>query len=120
MRRPERFAESLREHIIEIVGYELEDPRVESVTVTDVIVSDNLRDARVFVTVEGSEQDIKKAMSALQHAAAYVRQQIALNLNLNHAPHLHFARDTVEENAARVDEILENLEIKKDENSSEF
>ena len=120
MRRPERFAESLREQIIEIVGYELEDPRGESVTVTDVIVSDNLRDARVFVTVEGSEQDIKKAMSALQHAAAYVRQQIALNLNLNHAPHLHFARDTVEENAARVDEILENLEIKKDENSSEF
>jgi ribosome-binding factor A len=117
MRRPERFAESLREEIIEIVGYELEDPRVQSVTVTDVVVSDNLRDARVFVTVEGSEEDIKKAMNALQHAATYVRQQVALNLNLNHAPQLHFARDTVEENAARVDEILSEIEIKEDEDS---
>lgn len=120
MRRPERFAESLREEIIEIVGYELEDPRVQSVTVTDVIVSDNMRDARVFVTVEGSEHDIKSAMSALLHASTYVRQQVALNLNLNHAPHLHFVRDTVEANAARVDEILGTLEIKKDDNSSEF
>ncbi|CAN5634225.1 hypothetical protein BH20ACI4_BH20ACI4_02810 [soil metagenome] len=117
MRRPEKFAESLREEIIEIVGYELEDPRVQSVTVTDVVVSDNLRDARIFVTVEGSEVEIKKAMSALQHAATYVRQQVALNLNLNHAPHLHFTRDIVEENAARVDQILENLEIKEDEDN---
>ena len=119
MRRPERFAESLREEIIEIVGYELEDPRLQSVTVTDVVVSDNLRDARVFVTVEGSEKDVKDAMSALQHAATYVRQQIALNLNLNHAPHLHFARDTVEENAARVEELLSELEIREDEESEE-
>lgn len=86
-------------------------------TVTDVIVSDNLRDARVFVTVEGSEQEIKNAMSALQRAATYVRQQVALNLNLSHAPHLHFARDTVEENAARVEKILSEIEIKEDEES---
>lgn len=119
MRRPERLAETLREEIIEIVGYELEDPRVLTVTVTDVVVSDNLRDAKVFVLVEGSEDEIKEAIIALQHAAAYVRQQIAFNLNLNHAPRLHFARDTVEEKAARVENILEKLEINKEENSWE-
>ncbi|HSK74246.1 MAG TPA: 30S ribosome-binding factor RbfA [Pyrinomonadaceae bacterium] len=117
MRRPERLAETLREEIIEIVGYELEDPRIQSVTVTDVVVSDNLRDAKVFVLVEGDEGEIKDAITALQHAATYVRQQVALNLNLNHAPRLHFARDTVEEKAARVENILEKLEINKEENS---
>lgn len=117
MRRPERLAETLREEIIEIVGFELEDPRVQSVTVTDVQVSDNLRDAKVFVMVEGDEAEIKGALSALQHAASYIRQQIALNLNLNHAPRLHFARDTVEEKAARIEELLEGLEIEKEENS---
>lgn len=117
MRRPERLAETLREEIIEIVGYELEDPRIQSVTVTDVVVSDNLRDAKVFVLVEGDEGEIKDAITALQHAATYVRQQVALNLNLNHAPRLHFARDTVEEKAARVENILEKLEINKDEES---
>ncbi len=117
MRRPERLAETLREEIIEIVGFELEDPRVHSVTVTDVKVADNLRDAKVFVTVQGDEAEIKAALNALHHASAYIRQQIAFNLNLNHAPRIHFARDTVEEKATRVEELLQGLEIREDEES---
>lgn len=109
MRRPERLAQSLREEITEIVGYELEDPKLQAVTVTDVIVSENLRDAKVFVIVEGDENEKKNTLRALQHAATYVRQQVALNLDLNHAPHLNFVRDTVEENAVRVDALLSDL-----------
>ena len=120
MRRPERLAEALREEITEVVGFELEDPMLQSVTVTDVIVSDNMRDAKVYVLVDGSENLIKEAMKRLQHAATFVRQQVALNLNLHHAPHLHFVRDTAEENATRVGTILEDLTekgefIEKDE-----
>lgn len=109
MRRPERLAEVLREEITEIVGYELDDPRLLSVTVTDVRVSDNLRDAKVFVTVQGSEGEIKEAFKGLQHAATFIRQQVALNLDLRHAPILNFVRDTVEENASRVEELLSSL-----------
>ena len=122
MRRPERLAEVLREEIMEIVGYELEDPRVLSATVTDVVIAENLRDAKVFVLVEGSEPEIKEAMKALQHAATFVKQQVALNLNLHHAPHLHFVRDTVEENAARIERLLGEVKqgenLKKDEVAS--
>jgi ribosome-binding factor A len=106
MRRPERLAETLREEIMEIVGYELDDPRLLSVTVTDVIVSANLRDAKVFVLVEGDEGEIREALKALQHAAPFVKQQVALNLNVRYAPHLHFVRDTVEERANRIEELL--------------
>jgi ribosome-binding factor A len=106
MRRPERLAEVLREEIMEIVGYELDDPRVLSVTVTDVIVAPNLRDAKVFVLVEGDEGEIKEALKALQHAAPFVKQQVALNLNVRYAPHLHFVRDTVEERANRIEQLL--------------
>lgn len=111
-RRPERLAEALREEIAEVVGYELDDPRTESVTVTDVSVSDDLRDAKVFVIVEGSEAEKLVAMKALQHASVFVRQQVALNLSLRHVPLLHFARDTAEENAARVGELLQDLTSK--------
>jgi len=114
MRRPERLAETLREEITEIVGYELDDPRLLSVTVTDVIVSANLRDAKVFVLVEGEEGEIKEALKALQHAAPFVKQQVALNLNVRYAPHLHFVRDTVEERANRIEQLLG--EIKDGEN----
>lgn len=109
MRRPERLAESLREEISEVVGFELDDPRVEAVTVTEVKVAPDLRDAKVYVLVDGSEEEIKSALKALQNAAVFVRQQVALNLSLRHAPHLHFVRDTAEENASRVSEILQDL-----------
>ena len=110
MRRPEKVADLLREEITQIVGYELEDPRLETVTVTDVRVSDNLRDARVYVTVEGDEAEHVAALKALGHAAAYVRRQVRIALNLRHAPELHFVRDTVEEQAARVDQLLAEIE----------
>lgn len=108
-RRPERLAEALREEIAEVVGYELDDPRAEAITVTDVQVSDDLRDAKVYVIVEGTEAEKLTAMKALQHASVFVRQQVALNLSLRHVPLLHFARDTAEENAARVGELIAEM-----------
>jgi len=109
MRRPERLAEVLREEVTEIVGYELRDPRLQAVTVTDVRVSENMRDAKIYVVVQGDEKEIRDVLRALQNAATFVRQQVALNLDLRHAPHLNFIRDTVEENAARVEELIVDL-----------
>ena len=111
MRRPERLAEVLRAEVTEIVGYEMDDPRLLSVTVTDVRVSENLREAKVFVVVGGEENEIKEALKALQNAATFVRQQVALNLDLRHAPLINFVRDTVEENATRVQRLLEEIHI---------
>lgn len=110
-RRPERLAEALRESIAEVVGFELDDPRLEAVIVTDVVVAADLRDAKVYVLVNGSEQEVGDAMKALQNASVFVRQQVAMNLSLRHVPLLHFARDTAEENAARINALITNLQI---------
>ena len=67
MRRPERVADLLREEISQIVGYELEDPRLTMVTVTDVRLSENLKAARVYVTVAGNEEEHRTALIALRH-----------------------------------------------------
>ncbi len=107
MRRPEKVAELVREEIVQIVGYELEDPRVAGVVVTDVRMSENLREARVYVTVEGDDAEAAHAMRALNKAALYVRRQLASALSLRHAPQIFFVRDTVEERASRVDQLLE-------------
>jgi ribosome-binding factor A len=109
MRRPERLGESLKIEISEVVGFELNDPRLEMVTVTDVEVASDLRDAKVYVLIRGTQEEVDKALKTLRHAATYVRQQVAMNLDLRHAPHIHFVRDTAEENAARVSEILQDL-----------
>ena len=109
MRRPEKLAELIREEVIQIVAYELDDPRVASVTVTDVRVADNLRDASVYVTAEGSEAERQAAMKALTKAAPFVRRQLSMALNLRFTPEIHFVRDTVEESAARVEALLSEI-----------
>lgn len=110
MRRPERVADMLREEVSQIVGFELDDPRLTMVTVTDVRVADNLRDARVFVTVLGTEEEAIAALVALHRAAPYVRRQLGVALGLRHTPEIHFVRDTIEERGARVDELLTQIE----------
>jgi ribosome-binding factor A len=110
MRRPEQLAELIREEVSQIVGYELEDPRVAGVTVTDVRVTENLRDASVYFTATGSEEEKLAAARGLRHAAPYVRRQLSVLLNLRYTPELHFVRDTVEEAAARVEELLSKIE----------
>lgn len=110
MHRSERLADTLREEISQIVGYELEDPRLDPVTVTDVRLSDNLKAARVYVTVAGDEDEHKRALSALRHAAPYVRKQLGLSLNLPRVPEIHFVRDRVEEEGERVDKLLLDIE----------
>src|SRR5713226_4479549 len=94
MHRTERIADTMREEIAQIVGYGLEDPRLTMVTVTEVRVADDLRDASVYVTVQGDEREHDIALRALRHAAPYVRKQLGFALNLRHTPALHFVRDT--------------------------
>ncbi|HXF42986.1 MAG TPA: 30S ribosome-binding factor RbfA [Pyrinomonadaceae bacterium] len=114
LRRPERLAEALREEISEVVGYELNDPRLSSVTVTYVRVSDDLRDAKVFVLVEGDERETSSALRALQGAASFVRRQVAMNMSLRHVPMLHFALDKVEERASRIENLLDLIGNEKE------
>src|SRR3954452_8202270 len=114
MRRAERTADTLKEEIAQIVGYELEDPRVTTVTVTDVRLSSDKRAARVYVTVAGDEAEHKSALDALKHAAPYVRKQLGFSLNLPRTPELHFIRDRVEEQGERVDQLLREIEEKKE------
>jgi ribosome-binding factor A len=110
MRRPEKVAELVREEIMQIVGYELEDPRLAGVVVTDVRMSENLREARIFVMFAGAgDAETAAGMRALNRAAPYVRRQLASALSLRHAPQLFFIRDTVEEKAARVDALLQEI-----------
>jgi ribosome-binding factor A len=118
MRRPEQLAEVIREEVVQIVGYELDDPRVEGVTVTDVRVTENLRDATVYVTATGTEEEKRAAMRGLQNAAAYVRRQLSILLNLRYTPELHFVRDTVEEAATRVEELLSGIKIESQDRPS--
>jgi ribosome-binding factor A len=105
-RRPERLAEQIKEEVSLIVAGELEDPRVGSVTVTDARLSADLRNARIYVSVLGTEAEIKDSMAALRHAAGFIRHQLGSVLRMKYTPELHFAYDDSDMRAARIEELL--------------
>jgi ribosome-binding factor A len=75
--RSRENADTLKEEIAQIVGYELEDPRLTMVTdVTDVRLSSDKRAARVYVTFAGDEMSTRRRWRALKHAAPFVRKQL--------------------------------------------
>ena len=105
-RRPERLAEHIKEEVSLIIAGEVEDPRVGSVTVTDVKLSADLHHAKIYVCVIGTETEVKGSLAALRHASGFIRAQLGAVLRMRHTPELHFAYDDAELRAARIEELL--------------
>jgi ribosome-binding factor A len=105
-RRSRRVSEAVREELAEIVGFEMDDPRVGPVDVSDVQVSPDSRYARVKVVVRGGPAEQKQALAALDHARHYLRRELASRLQLRVAPELHFEIDRWSEADSRVDILL--------------
>ena len=104
--RAERVSETVREELAEIIGFELEDPRLAIVDVNDVRVAPNLRHAHVRVALTGSEREQRAALAALEHARHYLRNELARRLNLRKIPELHFEPGPGADVAERVEVLL--------------
>ena len=92
-RRAERVGDLIREEIADLLRKEIDDPRLKTgalVSITDVEVSDDLRHAKVFVTVLGSDQETKDAFAALRHAEPFLRRALGPRLQLRFLPEIHF------------------------------
>src|SRR5262245_15256892 len=105
-RRPERLAEQIKEEVSLIIAGEVEDPRVGFATVTDAKLSPDLRHVKIYVSVLGSEDEVKSSLAALRHAGGFIRHQLGAVLRMKHTPELHFVCDDVERSAARIEELL--------------
>lgn len=111
-RRPERLAEQIKEEVSLIIAGEVEDPRVGFVTVTEARVTPDLKHAKIYVSVLGTEQEVKESLAALKHASGFIRTQLGAVLRMKRTPDLHFVYDETTETAARIEELLSE-EVKK-------
>jgi ribosome-binding factor A len=105
--RMRRVDEAMREVLSGAITSELKDPRVGFVTVTAVDTSPDLRHARVFVSVLGSEQVRRRSLEGLRSAHGYLQKRVAGELRLKHTPTLDFAYDDSAERGMRIAELLE-------------
>src|SRR5580700_1657097 len=102
--RARRVSEAVKEELAELIGFEMDDPRLGSVNVTTADVSSDMRHAHVKISVEKGEE--RKALEALEHARSYLKHELAARLNLRRVPDLHFAADTHPDAESRIDFLL--------------
>ncbi len=108
--RMRRVNEALREVIASAIAGELEDPRIGFVTVTSVETSPDLRSARVFVSVLGSEAERDSTLAALASSHGVVQAAIAREMRLKRTPTLKFVYDDAPERGVRLSRLLEEGE----------
>jgi ribosome-binding factor A len=106
--RMRRVNESIKEVLSEAVG-SLQDPRIGFVTVTGVETSPDLRHARVFVSVLGSERKREKTLAGLASAHGILQARIADELRLKRTPTLAFEYDPSVERGVRMSQLIDEL-----------
>jgi ribosome-binding factor A len=109
----ERVGEEIAHEINAMLAGELKDPRLEGmVVVTEVRVQPDMKHARVFISVKGTNQEQSDAIKALEHASGYIRRELVERLQLRRVPELHFTLDLSQEHVERIERLLK--EMKKD------
>jgi len=112
--RSDRVSELISREIAVIIDRELRDTRIAMVTVTGVDMSADLKNARVFVSVLGSEIEIENSISALNNAASFIRARLGERVTLRYLPKLVFFYDSSTVDGMRMDRILEEIKRKID------
>jgi len=93
-RRQKQINQAIRREISDLLTRQTNDPRIKGIiTVTEVDVSPDLAQARVFVSAMGTDEERKEVFQGLTAASGFLRRELGNRLRLRHIPHLIFERD---------------------------
>jgi ribosome-binding factor A len=107
-KRSERVSDQMKHEIADILVRKIKDPRIGFVTVTDVEVADDLRNAKVFVSVYGGDKE--ETLKGLKSATAFIRLELGKRMRMRFIPELLFRFDATVERGAHIMELLHELE----------
>jgi ribosome-binding factor A len=110
MSRADRLAELIKEEISRIIREDISDPRIGFISITDVDVSPDLKNAKIFVSILGNEDNKKEGMEGLQSATKFIRGKLSPLINTRIMPEIKFIRDDSLEKGSKVLNIISRLE----------
>jgi ribosome-binding factor A len=108
-RRTRQVGEFLREELSDIIRTEVKDPRIGFFSVTHVEMTPDLRMARVYISVLGSEEERTATLTALRSAAGFIRHHLKPRLRMRQIPELDFRDDRSMEHAEEIARALRDL-----------
>ena len=107
--RHERVAESIREELEELIGYELVDPRVGPATITEALLSSDFRHAHIRVLLEGTPEEQEQTLAGINHAKPFLKRELMDRLQMYRTPELHFEAALPAALAAKAPQILKRI-----------
>ncbi len=108
-KRADRVRVLVQKELAELLLTKIKDPRLDLVTITRVNMSDDLRSARVFVSVAEGQERIPSVLAGLKSAAGYMKRELGRRLDLRHMPELRFVYDESFDRAETLEEILRTV-----------
>jgi ribosome-binding factor A len=105
-KRSDRVADQIRAEVADIIATKLKDPRVGFATVIAVEVTDDIRYAKVFVSVLGDAETENQTFEGLNAAASFIRGELGRRVRLRHIPQIEFVPDHTAEEAERLTKLI--------------
>jgi ribosome-binding factor A len=116
-KRAVRVGDQMKQEIADILMRKIKDPRIGFVTVTDVELSDDLRNAKVFVSVYGGNKE--ETFKGLNSASAFIRSELGRRMTMRSVPEILFRFDDTVEHGAHIMELLHEIEKKQEQGTEE-
>jgi ribosome-binding factor A len=104
--RARRLSERITQIVAEMLERRIKDPRLGFVTVTDTKVTGDLRDATVFYTVYGSDEEQQATAAALASATGVIRSEVGKQTGIKHTPSITFEQDKLPEGAKSIEDLV--------------
>ncbi|HJW56785.1 MAG TPA: 30S ribosome-binding factor RbfA [Burkholderiaceae bacterium] len=115
-----RVADQIQRDLAEIIAFELKDPRVGMITITEVQVTPDYAHAKVFFTMLSDDQDaIQNTVAGLQKAAGFIRGQLGRRLTIHAIPELHFVHDTSTARGMELSKLIDKANATRAKDAEE-
>jgi ribosome-binding factor A len=108
-RRPQRLALQIQHEVSLMIFRNMKDRRIGFVTVTGVSMSPDLRNAKIYVSLMGSESEKKESLEALNHATGWIRHELGQKIRTKFLPDILFLTDTSQEYGEHIDRLIDEI-----------
>ena len=108
--RIEKLQELIKQEMSKMLLTDLKDPRIGFVTVTEVEMTGDLREAKIFVSIMGNAEQVKSSLEGLNSALGFIRREIGQRVRLRFTPEISFALDTSLDYSEHIQKLLLQVE----------
>ncbi|HCY0989394.1 TPA: 30S ribosome-binding factor RbfA [Staphylococcus aureus] len=107
--RAERVGEQMKKELMDIINNKVKDPRVGFITITDVVLTNDLSQAKVFLTVLGNDKEVENTFKALDKAKGFIKSELGSRMRLCIMPELMYEYDQSIEYGNKIERMIQDL-----------